>query len=314
MSQPATHPHHMSNLLEPALIEIVHAVCDRPNQTMADYEAKADATWALLESFQPRDAIDLLLSGQLVAFNAVFADATLRLLGGMDDTLKKQTLSSLVSMGRVTQGHVDRLAKRGNQPYRTEIEAPVAAAAPPKSVGTAPMADAPPDAARAGAVAHVDTPHGAAPGAAAPGAAAPPVAGTAALSAAATGGPPSGAETLSAPPPHDDAALPAARSPDPEASAASPDPASAPTPCPATADPTSPDAPTRGRTQSAVAATSWLDEPYQEYIIETPGLLAAQERAARTAAVLRLMEATQQAESAEPRAASVPEPATTDAS
>ena len=123
MSQPATHPHHMSNLLEPALIEIVHAVCDRPNQTMADYEAKADATWALLESFRPRDAIDLLLSGQLVAFNAVFADATLRLLGGMDDTLKKQTLSSLVSMGRVTQGHVDRLAKRGNQPYRTEIEA-----------------------------------------------------------------------------------------------------------------------------------------------------------------------------------------------
>src|SRR5579859_6703558 len=111
MSQSADHPHDIDNLLEPALIEIVHAVCDRPGQSKAAYEAKADATWALLESFRPRDVIDLLLSGQLIALNAVFANATLGLLLGMDDTLKKQTLSSLVSIGRVTQGHVDRLAK-----------------------------------------------------------------------------------------------------------------------------------------------------------------------------------------------------------
>ena len=106
-------------------MEIVHALSDRANQTTAEYEAKAEATWVLAESFQPRDVIDLLLSGQLLAFNAVFADATRGLLDGMEDTLKKQTLSSLVSIGRVTQGHVDRLAKRGNQPYRTEVAAPV---------------------------------------------------------------------------------------------------------------------------------------------------------------------------------------------
>ena len=109
---------------------------------MEEYQAKADATWALLESFQPRDVIDLLLSGQLVAFNAVFADATNGLLRGMDDTLKKQTLSSLVSMGRVTQGHVDRLAKRGNEPYQTAIATPEPAAQP-KPVAAAPAAGQP---------------------------------------------------------------------------------------------------------------------------------------------------------------------------
>ena len=43
LSQSATHPHHVSNLIEPALIEIVQAVSDRPNQTMAEDLAKADA-------------------------------------------------------------------------------------------------------------------------------------------------------------------------------------------------------------------------------------------------------------------------------
>ncbi len=246
MSQSAPHPHDISNLIEPALIEIVHAVSDRPGQGMEEYQAKADATWALLESFQPRDVIDLLLSGQLVAFNAVFADATNGLLRGMDDTLKKQTLSSLVSMGRVTQGHVDRLAKRGNQPYQTAIATPEPAAQP-KPVAAAPAAGQPSPIAAGPPV----VPPAAPPSVAAAPVAAAPVAGLAPVAA-------------------------------PEAS-----PHPAPTPAVRTAEPTP---------RSAVAETSWLDEPYQEYVIETPGLLAAMEATARTAAVLTLMEAVQRSD------------------
>ena len=298
MSQSATHPHDISNLLEPALIDIVHAVSDLPGLTTAAYEAKADATWALLESFRPRDVIDLMLSGQLIAFSAVFADATGGLLRGMDDTLKKQTLSSLISIGRVTQGHLDRLAKRGNQPYRTEIAAEPPAVRP-NAAATAPVVEPPP----------VTAPRSSTP---------PPAAATvksAALSPVAA--------APSAAPPSDTHAPSASRSsavnaaPGPDAAPASPSLTSDAAPCPAMPEARSPwpDAPTRAGFQPPVAETSWLDEPYQEYVIETPGLLLAQEQTARTAAVLRLMEATQRDTGVDGRAAdAVSEPEAADAS
>jgi hypothetical protein len=137
LSQPTPHPHHVSQLLEPALTDIVRAISDRTGQTAAEYEAKAEDTWILIESFQPRDAIDLMLTGQLIAFNTVFADATRDVLHGMADTIKQRTQSSLIAMGRLTQGHLDRLAKRGSQPYQTEVAAPQPAQRP------APTAKAP---------------------------------------------------------------------------------------------------------------------------------------------------------------------------
>jgi len=44
-----------------------------------------------------------MLTGQLVAFNELFADGTRDLLRGMVDTMKQRTQSSLVAMGRLTQ-------------------------------------------------------------------------------------------------------------------------------------------------------------------------------------------------------------------
>jgi hypothetical protein len=148
LSQLTPHPHDVSELLEPALSDIVQALSDRPGQTSAEYQAKAEDIWILIESFQPRDAVDLMLTGQLLAFNAAIADATRDLVRGAPDTIKQRTQSNLISMGRLTQGHLDRLAKRGSQPYRTEVASqqpaqPVAAAspAPPEPQTTPPVAE-----------------------------------------------------------------------------------------------------------------------------------------------------------------------------
>ena len=230
MTQPI-HPHHVSQLLEPALTEIVHAISDRGGLTTAEYDAKAEDTWTLIESFQPRDAIDLMLTGQLVAFNAVFADATRDVLRGMEDSIKQRTQSGLIAMVRLTQGHVDRLAKRGNQPYQTEVAAPRPAQRPT----VAPIAAEPPQ----------------------------PV--------AVAAEPPAVPETT---PRQADAATPAA----PEPMRHQTDSATAPEPSQAV---------------PPAEEQSWLDEPYQQWLIETPADIAARAEAARTTAVHALQEASQ---------------------
>ena len=211
--------------------------------------------------------VDLLLSGQLIAFNAVFADAAGTLLRGMEDTAKQQTMSSLVAMGRVTQGHVDRLAKRGNQPYLSVVAAqPTARPAVPPG----PPPEARPEAANTAVEAPL---------------------------AVMSGGPP---------PP---AAAPPAVAP---AAAAAPLPVRAPEP-PSDCEPAPRHAPSTARTPPPDDApppeVSWLDEPYQEYVIETPGLLLAREQMAQTAAIFALAEAAlRDTDATAPQPAALPDP------
>ena len=95
----------------------------------------------VLQSFRPRDAIDLMLVGQLVEFHEILADGTRELLRGMTESpsVKQRTRSSLVAIGRVCLSYIDRLEKRGLEPHRAEIVARAAEqpAAPAISPGDA---------------------------------------------------------------------------------------------------------------------------------------------------------------------------------
>ena len=120
MSQPDANPYALAHLVAPALDGIVHALSDRGGQSEAQYQAKADNFRTLILSFRPNDVVDLQLAGQTVLFNEVLAHSARDVLRGMDDAMKPRVIASLVSMGRLAQGHLDRLAKRGNTPHRTE--------------------------------------------------------------------------------------------------------------------------------------------------------------------------------------------------
>jgi hypothetical protein len=120
MSQPAPHPHHVSQLLGPVLGGIVHALADRGEQTDAEYDARADDAWTLVQSFQPRDTIDLMLTGQFITMNELFADNSRDILRGMSESLKQRARSSAIAMGRLALAQVAELERRGIQPYRTE--------------------------------------------------------------------------------------------------------------------------------------------------------------------------------------------------
>jgi hypothetical protein len=120
LSQPDANPYALANLVAPALDGIVNALSDRGSQSEAQYQAKADQFRILILSFQPSDVIDLQLSGQTVLFNEVLANSAHDVLRGMDDAAKPRAIASLISIGRLAQGHLDRLVKRGNKPHRTE--------------------------------------------------------------------------------------------------------------------------------------------------------------------------------------------------
>jgi hypothetical protein len=198
LSQPDAHPHALSNVLTPALDGIVHALSDRGGQTEARREEKADQFRSLILSFQPRDVVEAELAGQAVLFHEVLADSARDVLRGMDGTLKLRAISGLISMGRMVQGNIDRLEKRGNRPYRTET------ASAEEEIRPNPVVNAP-DAER--------------PGRARPVAA---------------------ASTKATPQPV----------------------ATDPTPAP--------------ETSPAVEETSWLDAPFEQWLIETPADLARQ--------------------------------------
>jgi hypothetical protein len=197
MSQPAPHPHHVSQLYGPALGGIVHALADRGEQTAAEYQARADDAWTLVQSFQPRDTIDLMLTGQFITMNELFADASRDILRGMSDSLKQRARSSAVAMGRLALAQVGELERRGIQPYRTD---PVAEQRPVQTAETQTTE------------ASADEP---------------------------------------------------VKQPQPNAAAA-PAQLSAAAPQPAPSEPAPP-----------AEETSWVDEPYQEYLEETPAMLAA---------------------------------------
>lgn len=90
---------------------IVHALSDRPGLPEAQRLASARAAMTLILSFFPRDAIQLMLAGQAVLFNALAADGARDLLRGMADTLKPRAQSNVINMARVTQKHLETLIR-----------------------------------------------------------------------------------------------------------------------------------------------------------------------------------------------------------
>jgi hypothetical protein len=227
LSQTAPHPFALTNLVTPALDAIVRAISDRGNQTEAQRLAKANQALTLILSYLPCDVIDMTLAGQAVMFNELLADGARDVLRGMADTAKQRSFSGLIGMGRLVQGHLDRLEKRGCKPYRTEVAAPhaekpvTAEAEPPprqKAAASTPL----------------------------------PLPATAPQAAATT------PDTI---PPAPESAKPAAATPQPLS-------ATVPQAKPTTTPPTAPEP------AKPAAAVSWLDEPYEQWLVETPADLA----------------------------------------
>ncbi len=278
MNQPAAHHFHLAHLVAPALDGVLRAIAARDGLTAAQRLAKSDDAETLIMSFQPRDAIELMLAGQIMIFHEMLADGARVVLHGVCGATKQRGQSTLVALGRLTQGHIDRLEKRGLQPHRTEVAAPHAE---PRQAARVPIAEL------------ADPPAAVEAEAAPPPVAAPPAVPPHPTAAAPTAKAAPSPVAASAAPPHPEAAAPTAARTHPAAAApadsAVPRPAAAPAavpPHPAAAAPTDVPPPATGRPPlmapptppsaeldqrpTAEPESSWLDAPHPEWLVETP--------------------------------------------
>jgi type IV secretory pathway VirB10-like protein len=111
---------------------MIHALADRTGFTAAQYEARARGSWALAQSLEPRDSIDLFLVGQLMGTSEMFTDAMRDVLNGVPDALKQRTRSSAIAMGRLALAQLAEFERRRIQPQRTEAAAEARTAPPAK--------------------------------------------------------------------------------------------------------------------------------------------------------------------------------------
>lgn len=105
-------PLPLTDLVTPALDGIAAALSGRGGQTEEQRRTCADQARMLILSFQPRDTIDLTLSGQTVLFNELIADGARDVLSGLASPQKARAISGIVALGRLVQGHIDRLDRR----------------------------------------------------------------------------------------------------------------------------------------------------------------------------------------------------------
>jgi hypothetical protein len=114
-----TQPFDINNLISPTLDSIVRAISERGRPPESIRLERGNAACVQILSFVPRDAVDLMLAGQSVLFNELLADAARDVLHGMEEERKVKAIATAINLGRLTQGHLDRLNARGNQPFQT---------------------------------------------------------------------------------------------------------------------------------------------------------------------------------------------------
>jgi hypothetical protein len=79
---------------------IVAALSELGHLTPAQQQARAAEVRASIGTFQPRDPMQIMLIGQAVLLNALFADGARDVLRGMADTLKPRAVSGINGLNR----------------------------------------------------------------------------------------------------------------------------------------------------------------------------------------------------------------------
>jgi hypothetical protein len=64
------------DLLIPLLSrDVIDAIADRPGETRADRDIRAEGAWRSIEGFAPRDTMEIMMAGHAVAFQSMIMDS-----------------------------------------------------------------------------------------------------------------------------------------------------------------------------------------------------------------------------------------------
>ena len=123
-------------LISACLDDMVQALSDRGEPSEARRADNARAAMTVILSFLPGDVLQMMLAGQAAMFNALIADAGRDVLRGMADTLKLRAQTNVTGMGRVLSKHLDTLIRLQGRLPSVRAKGKAAAAAKDTGVET----------------------------------------------------------------------------------------------------------------------------------------------------------------------------------
>jgi hypothetical protein len=104
------------SLVADLLRGIVEAVADRPGETEARrFDRQQTAAFSVM-GFRPRDAVEIMVSGQCVMFNHVLADGTRDLLRAEMEAIRLRIRPQLTAMGNTFLKHLAQLTRLQTRP------------------------------------------------------------------------------------------------------------------------------------------------------------------------------------------------------
>jgi hypothetical protein len=103
-------PQGGSHSAQPSMLQsIAEAISDRPADTAAQRAVRSGIVTAIVEGFQPRGPVEIMLAGMAVAHAYLLEDSVRDVFRGQDDRLKAQTKSGVVALGRGMFGFLKEL-------------------------------------------------------------------------------------------------------------------------------------------------------------------------------------------------------------
>ena len=122
----------------------VEALPCQEGETEARAMTRTRTTIFSIMAFLPRDALEMMLSGQVVMHNALIQDSARDILRGQTEALKARTKSTAVALSRLMLAHLGALHRAQARPAegamatRQQQTAGVAAPMPESRTGSAP--------------------------------------------------------------------------------------------------------------------------------------------------------------------------------
>ena len=107
--------------------DMARALCDRPEETPAQREARTTATVRLVLGFEPRDGVEFMFSTVAVGHFSLILDAMRDVFQGQTDSVKARTKSGIVALDRAMLTMVKEFRMARARPVAEEARREAAA-------------------------------------------------------------------------------------------------------------------------------------------------------------------------------------------
>ena len=115
-----------------AIDDMAKAISERPGDGNQDQSIRARVATMMIEEFNPRNVVQVILAGHCVMFHAVMTASIRDTLRGDLETMRHATRSNIVAMNKSFHMNLDRLDRYRIPAAASQASAPATAVPPPE--------------------------------------------------------------------------------------------------------------------------------------------------------------------------------------